>query len=153
MDKTVFLITRLDCASEENMLRIKLDEVNGIHSLDFDITKRKLTVLHSGNFDVIRAQVDSLNFDASVLSREVVDEISAQRENSKIQSTLLWKVLLINLAFFVIEATTGLISRSMGLVADSLDMLADSIVYGLSLAVIGKAMSSKKRIAGISGYF
>ena len=37
-------------------------------------------------------------------------------------------------------------------IADSLDMLADSFVYGLSLLVIGKAMSLKRRIARLSGY-
>ena len=53
----------------------------------------------------------------------------------------------------MIEMTYGWISRSMGLVADSLDMLADSIVYGLSLLAVGAAISRKKSIAKMSGYF
>ncbi len=41
----------------------------------------------------------------------------------------------------------------MGLVADSLDMLADAIVYGLSLWAVGAAVTRKKRVARLSGYF
>ncbi|MGE6343014.1 cation transporter, partial [Psychrobacter sp. NPDC078929] len=58
-----------------------------------------------------------------------------------------------NFAFFIIEMSTGLISRSMGLVADSLDMLADSLVYGISLFAVGGTVIKKKRIARIAGYF
>jgi len=49
--------------------------------------------------------------------------------------------------------STGLISKSMGLVADSLDMLADSFVYGMSLFAVGSALTRKKRIAKLAGYF
>ena len=69
------------------------------------------------------------------------------------QRTLLWTVLAINAAFFVIEATTGLISGSMALVADSLDMLADALVYGLSLTAVGGTLTRKQTVARWSGYF
>ena len=48
---------------------------------------------------------------------------------------------------------TGFLAGSMGLVADSLDMLADSLVYGLSLFAVGGAISRKKNIARMAGYF
>jgi Co/Zn/Cd efflux system component len=41
----------------------------------------------------------------------------------------------------------------MGLVADSLDMLADAFVYGISLLAVGAAISRKKNVARIAGYF
>lgn len=63
------------------------------------------------------------------------------------QRRVLWVVLAINFTFFVIEIASGLTSRSMGLVADSLDMLADAAVYGLSLGVVGAAVTHKKRVA------
>lgn len=50
-----------------------------------------------------------------------------------------------NIAFFLIEMSTGIISRSMGLVADSLDMLADALVYGMSLMAVGAVVARKKR--------
>jgi Co/Zn/Cd efflux system component len=62
-------------------------------------------------------------------------------------------VLAINFAFFLIEMTTGWISKSMGLVADSLDMLADAFVYGISLFAVRGTIFRKKRIARVAGYF
>lgn len=62
-------------------------------------------------------------------------------------------MLAINLGFFFIEMTTGLLSRSMGLVADSLDMLADALVYALSLWATGRSGIQKKRVATWSGFF
>ena len=47
----------------------------------------------------------------------------------------------------------GYISNSMGLIADSLDMLADAIIFGISIFVVGKAISTKRKVAKVSGYF
>lgn len=69
------------------------------------------------------------------------------------QKKLLYIVILINFGFFLIEITTGIISKSMGLIADSLDMLADSFVYGLSLIAVGGTLIKKKKIAKLAGYF
>lgn len=71
-------------------------------------------------------------------------------EENANQKKLLWSVLAINFAFFLIEMTTGLISKSMGLVAD---ILADSFVYGISLFAVGGTLTKNKRIAKIAGYF
>ena len=67
------------------------------------------------------------------------------------QKRILWTVLAINFIFFILEMTTGLLSRSMGLVADSLDMLADAFVYGLSLMAVGGSILMKNRTARIAG--
>ena len=53
MNKTIFEITKMDCPSEENLIRMKLDEISTIVNLDFDISNRKLTVFHSGEIDQI----------------------------------------------------------------------------------------------------
>jgi len=44
MNKTIFEISKMDCPSEENIIRIKLDGMPGIKNLTFDIANRKLTV-------------------------------------------------------------------------------------------------------------
>jgi len=44
MQKTIFEITKMDCPSEENLIRMKLDAISSIVNLDFDIPNRKLTV-------------------------------------------------------------------------------------------------------------
>ena len=151
MQKTTFEITKMDCPSEENLIRMKLDGISSIANLDFDIPNRKLTVFHNGGIDQIEKSVIELNLGGKKISTEQTDQ-TYFKENTN-QKKLLWSVLVINFAFFIIEMTTGLISKSMGLVADSLDMLADSFVYGISLFAVGGTVIKKKRIAKLAGYF
>lgn len=151
MEKTIFEITKMDCPSEENLIRLKLDGISGIKNLDFDIPNRKLTVFHTGQLDQIEKSILDLNLGGQKLTTEQTDRTEFT-ENLN-QKKLLWTVLFINFAFFVIEMITGLIYKSMGLVADSLDMLADSFVYGISLFAVGGTLTRKKRIAKLAGYF
>ena len=46
MQKTIFNITKMDCPSEEQLIRMKLQKFDEIKSLEFDIQNRKLTVHH-----------------------------------------------------------------------------------------------------------
>lgn len=151
MNKTVFEISKMDCPSEENLIRMKLDDISDIKNLDFDIANRQLTVFHNGEADLIESAICSLKLGAKKISTEA-SNLTVFEENNN-QRKLLWTVLLINFAFFIIEMTTGVISKSMGLVADSLDMLADSFVYGISLLAVGGTLIKKKRIAKIAGIF
>ena len=151
MKKTLFEITQMDCASEENRIRRKLDGISSIVNLDFDIPNRKLTVFHSGEIAPIEKSILELNLGGKKISTEETDQTDF-KENAN-QKKLLGAVLAINFAFFIIEITTGIISKSMGLVADSLDMLADSFVYGISLFAVGGTLIKKKRIAQLAGYF
>lgn len=141
----------MDCPSEENLIRMKLDGISDVKSLDFDIPRRKLTVFHIGQADQIEKSIISLNLGGRKLSSEETEEIEFSEDSN--QKKLLWIVLTINFSFFLIEMTTGLISKSMGLVADSLDMLADSFVYGISLFAVGGTFTRKKQIAKLAGYF
>ncbi len=141
----------MDCASEENLIRMRLDGISGLKELDFDIPNRRLTVYHEEQIDLIEEYILDLNLGGEKIKTEQTDRTEfAEKTNQK---KLLWTVLAINFTFFLIEITTGLISKSMGLVADSLDMLADSFVYGLSLIAVGGTLSRKKRIAKLAGYF
>ena len=151
MQKSIFEISKMDCPSEENLIRMKLDGISSIANLDFDIPNRKLAVFHNGEIDQIEKSVIELNLGGKKISTELTEQTEF-KENTN-QKKLLWSVLAINFAFFVIEMTTGLISKSMGLVADSLDMLADSFVYGISLFAVGGTLIKKKRVAKLAGYF
>jgi len=151
MDKTIFKIAKMDCPSEENLIRMKLNDMESVQRLDFDIENRKLIVLHFGQLNEIETAIHQLNLNSTLLETNQTDQMVLSESSN--QRRLLWAVLLINFGFFIIEITTGLVSKSMGLVADSLDMLADSIVYGLSLFAVGSTTAFKKRIAKASGYF
>ncbi|MAN27349.1 MULTISPECIES: cation transporter [Mesonia] len=151
MKKTLFEINQMDCPSEENLIRMKLDGISSIVNLDFDIPNRKLTVFHSGEIDQIEKSILELNLGGKKISTEQTDQTDFTEKAN--QKKLLGSVLAIDFAFFIIEITTGIISKSMGLVADSLDMLADSFVYGISLFAVGGTLIKKKRIAKLAGYF
>jgi len=152
MFKSVFTVSKMDCPSEESLIRMKMEGISGIKNLVFDIENRKLTIFHAEENPEIEKRLKELN-----LGAEHKDTIDVQEDefidNASAQSKLLWMVLIINFAFFIIEITTGLISKSMGLVADSLDMLADALVYGLSLWAVGSTVIRKKKVAKLSGYF
>jgi hypothetical protein len=44
MDKTIFEITKMDCSSEENLIRMKMERISSIKNFYFAIPNRKLIV-------------------------------------------------------------------------------------------------------------
>jgi Co/Zn/Cd efflux system component len=150
--KTTFRISKMDCPSEERLIRMKLEGITNIESLQFDIPNRILNVYHSGSDDQIYIALHSLKLDTLKISTSEVDDY-IPKDDQPDERKLLWMVLAINFIFFILEIIMGFISHSMGLVADSLDMLADSFVYGLSLLAVGGTITRKKNIAKASGYF
>jgi hypothetical protein len=48
MNKTTFLIPRMDCAAEEQLVRMALDGRPEIRRVSTDLTVREVTVLHEG---------------------------------------------------------------------------------------------------------
>ena len=151
INKSRFLIKDMDCLSEEQMIRMKLEAFSQVKHLEFDIPARKLEVFHQEEVQPIHEAISQLNLNDQLEGTSEA-ELPVGTDDSH-QRKILWWVLGINFVFFVIEMTTGWISKSMGLVADSLDMLADSIVYALSLFAVGATIARKKKVAKISGYF
>ena len=142
----------MDCPSEEQIIRMKLDGLTDIQSLDFDIPNRLLIVFHTGGYSEIHQRLNELNFGAEIEGTTHVENFQPA-ENRHNERKILWAVLMINFSFFAIESIAGLISHSMGLVADSLDMLADCIVYGLALIAVGTTLQRKKSVAKFAGMF
>lgn len=64
---------------------------------------------------------------------------------------VLWVVIFINAAMFVIEMSAGKLSGSQALQADALDFLGDALTYGLSLAVIGMSLKVRSTAALLKG--
>ncbi len=150
MYKSEFHIEKMDCPSEENLIRLKLDGLSDIVRLEFDLDARNLVIFHSNENQEISNRLDELNLGSSLVDT-VKYEGAVESVGIEAQSRLLWTVLAINFGFFLIEIVAGLLSRSMGLVADSLDMLADASVYGLSLWAVGSTPGRKKSVARYSG--
>jgi Co/Zn/Cd efflux system component len=64
---------------------------------------------------------------------------------------VLWAVLGINAAMFVVEVGAGLAAGSASLQADALDFLGDAANYGISLFVVGMALRYRASAALAKG--
>jgi Co/Zn/Cd efflux system component len=64
---------------------------------------------------------------------------------------VLWSVLAINGAMFLIEIIAGEVAGSASLQADALDFLADAANYGISLFVVGMALRYRASAALAKG--
>jgi cation transport ATPase len=159
-----YRVARMDCAAEEQLVRMRLAEVAEVDRVAVDLTRRQVVVEHRLGSDAVTAALASLGLDTELLdtrdadagdvsspghdtTRETVDRADPRRERRG-----LWIALAINVAFFVGEMTFGILSRSMGLIADAVDMGADASVYALSLVAVGTSVARKKRLARASGY-
>src|SRR5690606_7927393 len=141
----------MDCPAEEQLIRMKVEGMPGLHDLSFDLANRRLNIYHHGQIDAIAEAIRSLSLGDKLIGTTEADDFPVTDDHQ--QRRLLWAVLLINFAFFLVEMITGWIARSMGLIADSLDMLADALVYGLSLLAVGTTVVRKKQVARLAGYF
>ncbi len=101
MQKSTFHISKMDCPSEETLIRMKLEGLSMIKSLVFDIENRKLTVFHSEESSEIENHLKELNL-GSQLQETIVVQADEFKDNSSVQSKLLWTVLIINFAFFLL---------------------------------------------------
>lgn len=64
---------------------------------------------------------------------------------------VLWIVIALNGAMFLVEMSAGVFAGSKALQADALDFFADTLTYGLSLAVIGQPIARRARVAVLKG--
>jgi len=71
-------------------------------------------------------------------------EINADLAKKK---RLLWTVLLINMAMFLIQFVAAWFAHSTALLADSLDMLGDMLTYALSIYVAHRSQAWLNRAA------
>lgn len=152
MVRTTFRVAGMDCAAEEAMIRMALQDIVEVRAVECNLPDRTVAVVHTGGDDQVARRLDGLGLGASFVTSEPVEDAGAAADQAA-ERTVLWQVLTINFVFFVLEVGTGFVVHSMGLVADGLDMLADSIVYGLALLAVGGSVARKKGIARTTGYF
>lgn len=64
---------------------------------------------------------------------------------------VLWTVLVLNAAMFLVEIGAGVVAGSASLQADALDFLGDAANYGISLLVVGMALRYRASAALAKG--
>lgn len=151
-------VARMDCPSEENIIRMALNDVSPRVVLDFDIPNRRLMVYHDENTDQIEQILHATGLSARRINTQQVSEsmladahAEAEAAAGKEAGVLIW-LLAINAVMFVIEFIVGWLAQSTGLIADSLDMFADAAVYGVALYAVGYSARMKLRAAHFAGW-
>jgi Co/Zn/Cd efflux system component len=152
MNVSSFRLPRMDCPTEERLVRTALEGIEQIQGLEFDLPRRRLTVRHSGDARAVLALLVPLGFGAELEETGAATTAPPSDESGANESRVLWSVLVINAIMFVVELTFGLRARSSGLVADSLDMFADASVYGIALYAVGRQSHAKIRAARAAGW-
>ena len=64
---------------------------------------------------------------------------------------ILWVVVSINFAMFLVESVSGFLADSTALKADALDFLGDAATYAATLLVIGKPLKTRSLVALLKG--
>ena len=149
--RTLFLVPKMDCPSEERLIRMALDGLDEVESLTFDLQARTLAVFHRGEAGPVLAKLEPLRLGARVTASGEAGPPAAAARVARDESGTLRVLLSINAALFLVEIVAGWLAQSTGLIADSLDMLADAFVYGLALYAVGRSSRAKLRAAHLSG--
>jgi Co/Zn/Cd efflux system component len=154
MNRSAFLIPKMDCPAEERLVRMALDGVEGVRRLSFDLPRRTLTVWHEGTPHLISEKLGPLGLGAALSETEPArpGEASSGDAEDETEARTLWVLLAINAVMFVVEQIAAWLAESTGLLADSLDMLADATVYGVALYAVGRSDILKRRAARLTGW-
>lgn len=157
---SLFAVPQMDCPSEENLIRLALQGQDAVQQLHFDLPGRRLRIWHHGEPDALRARLEPLQLgarwletgDATGALAPPAPDAAADAQAQAGQRRLLWTLLALNGAMFLLEGLLGWWAESTGLIADALDMLADAAVYGLALAAVGRSPAGQLRAAHLSGW-
>ncbi len=90
----------MDSASEEQMIRLKLEEFNNINSLRFDVQNRRLDIYHTDDYKPIFKALDSLQLKTKFVEpKDVTDDFSPPGDQDD-ERKLLRQVLVIKSFLF-----------------------------------------------------
>ncbi|SUB34764.1 cation diffusion facilitator family transporter [Pasteurella multocida] len=144
---SVYAVPKMDCPSEERMIRLALNGFEEIRALSFDLSNRRLKVVHDGEVEPVTSKLKTLGLGASLqetvaANSETIKAAEFSAASAKQESGTLRWLLGINALLFVVEMTAGLIAQSTGLIGESLDNFSDAAVYGLALYAVGHSVKN-----------
>jgi cation transport ATPase len=145
--ESVVEMPKMDCPSEERLVRMALEGHVGVRDLAFDLDAHRVVVRHEGHVDAVLERLAPLGFGARLVESSAASAPTAGASTEVDESAVLKQLLAINGAMFVFEIVLGWIARSAGLLADSVDMFADAAVYGIALYAVGRTAERQKRAA------
>jgi Co/Zn/Cd efflux system component len=152
MNESVYDVPKMDCPSEERMIRLALQDVPAVRGITCDLEGRVVRVQHDGDLDTITTRLAGLGFGSTYRETVAATADLVPAPDSATEARTLRLLLAINAVMFVGEMGAAWIARSAGLLADSLDMFADAAVYGLALYAVGRSARAKVRTAHVAGW-
>lgn len=150
--RSVFRIPGMDCPSEEQMIRMRLADAP-VAAMAFDLPGRKLVVDHTGDPADLLNQLEPLGYGAALQESSALGAAQAPlaKADDAAEARVLWILLVLNAAMFVIEMIAGWWAHSAGLISDAADMFADAAVYSVALYAVGRSARHKLTAARLSG--
>jgi Co/Zn/Cd efflux system component len=155
VNQSVFRIPKMDCPTEEQLVRMALEDLDGVRELSFDLPGRTLRVWHDGDIEPIAKKLEPLALGTQLTETAEATEPpppAGESGSDETEARTLWVLLSINAVMFVVELVAGWLAESTGLIADSLDMLADATVYAVALYAVGRSAMLKRRAAHLTGW-
>jgi Co/Zn/Cd efflux system component len=152
--RSQFAIPKMDCAAEEQLIRLALAKDDKVHRIAVDLAARQIAVTHASPVSSVEQVLSTLNLGAKLIDTAEVgvgvdDELD---EAAQLETKTLRIVLAINAAMFFAEGIGALLADSAALLADSLDMFADAAVYGIALYGARRGLGGQATAARWSGY-
>ena len=142
---SVYAVPKMDCPSEERMIRLALNGFEEIRALSFDLSNRRLKVVHDGEVEPVTSKLKTLGLGASLqetvaANPETIKAAEFSAASAKQESGTLRWLLGINALLFVVEMTAGLIAQSIqkeSLVAQLREANAALIAHSYTDALTG----------------
>lgn len=151
--QTMISVPKMDCASEEQMVRGALSGISGIRGVACDLGARTVRVVHEGEATEIAAKLAPLKLGATLVETTDATESAIPTELDPVRERRTLRILLaVNVTMFAVGLVAGIVAGSTGLLSDSLDMFADATVFALSLYAVGRGKATQLRAAHVSGW-
>jgi len=85
----------MDCSSEEQMIRMRLESFDQVKQLSFDIPNRLLEVFHTGEVKLIQEAIRSLKMNDTLIDTEKVEAPTAVDDSTQRKiSGGFWELIL-----------------------------------------------------------
>ena len=112
LQRTIFDVPKMDCPSEERLIRMAFDGAP-IQRLDFDLGRRRVTVLHESTPEHLLELLAPLKYDARVSETNAApaDPLPAPVADGSERTTLM-VLFATNATMFAVELVAGWLAQS-----------------------------------------
>ncbi|XCY65731.1 heavy metal-associated domain-containing protein [Streptococcus iniae] len=101
--KTIFELKGMDCPSEEQLVRIVLGNFEKVQTIKVNLAKNQVAVTHQEDSQKLLEALDDLKLQTQLVEDFTVEEAEATDTKQMLQKFILGQVLIINIAFFILE--------------------------------------------------